>query len=272
MDTDEKTRQVYILKQLCTRQMWQGQVVHECIQRTMTNLKNGVPPLLPEEIIAKTRERMRAAFRSSREGVYHRKPKTLALFEHEYKVELSDDEWKQSWQHVERCLDNFYSSAYYAKLRDLPRQDFIQIEEFDSFRLDGVKVHAVLDLAYRESGVNHIVDWKTGKSASKDNKLQLTCYAMYAQEKWGVELGSIRITEYNLYNDRMDEDGVSSGDIDAVKSYMRGSVDDMRRLLTDVEGNRAEEDDFKGTTSGRECKRCNFQRICATKVCDKNQE
>ncbi len=262
MDADEKTREIYVLKQLTTRQMWQGQVVHECIRRTMTNLKNGVPPLLPKEIIDKTRERMRADYRSSRQGTYRQRPKTLALYEHEYEVAVSEEEWKGSWEHVEKCLDNFYSSAYYAKLHEMPRGDFIQVEEFDSFRLDDVKIHAVLDLAYRENELFHIVDWKTGKSDSRDNKMQLVCYALYGAGKWQAPLDKLRITEYNLYLDRMVENGVAEGDIDAMKEYMRGSVADMRRLLSDVEGNKAEEENFPGTTNAVICGRCNFQKLC----------
>ena len=268
MDCDERTRELYVLKQLTTRQMWQGQVVHDCIRRTMTNLKNGVPPLLPQEIIAKTRERMRADYRSSRQGVYRQRPKTLALFEHEYELEVSEEEWKQSWEHVEKCLDNFYSSAFYAKLHDMPRGNFIQIEEFDSFLLEGVKIHAVLDFAFTEEGLYRIVDWKTGKREGADSTLQLTCYALYGMGKWDAPLEQIRVIEYNLYGDKMVESDLAPGDIESLKAYVNGSVTDMRRLLSDIEGNKAEEGDFKGTTDAKQCARCNFGKLCPVKVED----
>jgi hypothetical protein len=36
-------------------------------------------------------EQMRAEFRSSKLKTYWKKPKTCALFEHEYEIELTDD-------------------------------------------------------------------------------------------------------------------------------------------------------------------------------------
>ena len=141
-------------------------------------------------------------------------------------------------------------------------------ESFDSFLLEGVKIHAVLDLAFKEEGLYRIVDWKTGKREGADSTLQLTCYALYGMGKWDAPLEQIRVIEYNLYGDKMVESDLAPGDIESLKAYVNGSVTDMRRLLSDIEGNKAEEGDFKGTTDAKQCARCNFGKLCPVKVED----
>ena len=41
IDTDDRTRMIYILKQLQNRQMWAGSKVHECIENTIKTIKDG---------------------------------------------------------------------------------------------------------------------------------------------------------------------------------------------------------------------------------------
>jgi hypothetical protein len=80
-------RRLYVLKQLASRQMWAGRVVHDAIEMALHVYKEGrdVPV---EPFIADVVERMRNEWRSSRAGRYRENPKTLALFEHEYTLDL----------------------------------------------------------------------------------------------------------------------------------------------------------------------------------------
>jgi CRISPR/Cas system-associated exonuclease Cas4 (RecB family) len=43
-----------------------------------------------------------------------------------------------------------------------------------------------------------IIDWKTGRSMSEDVSIQLSFYAVYVMEKWGVDPENVRLIEYNL--------------------------------------------------------------------------
>ena len=43
-----------------------------------------------------------------------------------------------------------------------------------------------------------IIDWKTGRRTSEDVSIQLSCYAVYVMEKWGVDPENVRLIEYNL--------------------------------------------------------------------------
>jgi hypothetical protein len=195
----ERTRQIYILKNLKNRFMWSGSKVHDCIKHTLTNLQRSISVLDVDQIISITLNQMREEFRSSREKRYLTHPKTCALFEHEYDVDILDADWKKVADNAVQCLKNFYASETFDLLKDLPHQMWLEVEDFSSFNLNNAKVWAVLDCSFRtEGGGITIIDWKTGKSMSEDVSMQLSCYAMYAMEKWKVDSEKVKLIEYNL--------------------------------------------------------------------------
>lgn len=259
----QRTWQVYMLKNLKNRFMWTGDLVHQCIKHTLKNLQRGISILSREEIIAITLDRMREEFRSSREKRYRTHPKTCALFEHEYEIAMVDSEWRLAADNVVQCLKNFYGSRLFAELKALPPAEWLEIEDFSFFYLDGVKVWAVLDCSFRTPNGITIVDWKTGRTTREDLSLQLACYAMYAQENWKVDLDRIRLIEYNLAAGQETEFHISKGEIRNTRSYIRGSVSDMQSLLSDIKNNiPRDEEFFKKVDDDAIHDRCNFKKIC----------
>ena len=138
-DAPVRTREIYVLKNLKTRQIWTGEKVHECIERSLSNIRRGIRVLSVDEIVSITLKQMRAEFRSSRSKHYLNYPKTCALFEHEYELEVTDEQWKEMAQNVETCLRNFYASDIYEGLKAHQREGWLEVEEFSSFQLDGTK-------------------------------------------------------------------------------------------------------------------------------------
>ena len=65
IDTDDRTKTIYILKQLQNRQMWAGKKVHECIENTLKNIQDGLK-VNEEEAIEDTLDVMRKDFKSSK--------------------------------------------------------------------------------------------------------------------------------------------------------------------------------------------------------------
>ena len=158
----ERIRKIYVLKNLKNRFMWAGEKVHDCIKHTLKNLQRNVSILPMEDIVSITLNQMRDEFRSSRDKRYVAYPKSCALFEHEYDLDLPDDKWKKIADDVEKCLRNFYQSETFALLKELPEQNWLEVEDFSSFYIDGTKVWAVIDCSFRtEKGIT-IIDWKTG--------------------------------------------------------------------------------------------------------------
>ncbi len=267
LNAPERTRQIYILKQLTIRYIWIGQVVHSCIERSMKNLYRGIRPLNMEEIIQITLKMMRGDFVSSQRKRYLRKPKTCALFEHEYDIDVDKEAWNRVFGHVEECLRNFYDSKVYQKVCSLPKDNWLEIEEFSHFWLDYVKVSVSLDFACKEGKDVIIYDWKTGKSEKMErDNTQLACYALYAMEKWEVPIANIKTIEYNLARNETYEFPVDEAVIEGVKEYMKGSIRDMKELLRDEDLNEAVEDDFTKTTDENVCSQCNFRKVCVQEV------
>lgn len=259
---DPQKRELYILSKLKSRHMWAGEVVHDCIERTLKNIETGIDPLPPEKILEITRDRMREAYKSSKQGLYRDRPKTCALFEHEFKESIQNSEWKRIADHVDHCLKTFYKSDIYAEIRSLPVKNWLEVERLAGFNLSGTHVHVKLDFAYQKADGIVIIDWKTGRWDSGDNSIQLACYARYAQEKWGVEPGKITTMEFNLATGKSKGQKCSPGSIKSVESYILGSIEDMKKYLRNVENNEAHKMDFKATENAETCRRCNYQKIC----------
>jgi CRISPR/Cas system-associated exonuclease Cas4 (RecB family) len=259
----ERTRQIYILKNLKNRQMWAGEKVHECIQRSLNNIRRGIKVLSVDEIVSITLDQMRSEFRSSRAKNYLKNPKSCALFEHEYGIEMTDDQWKEVAGNVETCLRTFYASDIYVGLKSHPRSDWLEVEEFSSFLLDNIKINLAIDCAIKEGDDIIIYDWKTGKSMPEDLSIQLCCYALYTIEKWHISPQSLRIIEYNLSFNKATEFSVTHGEAENIKGYIRGSIKDMQSLLTDVSNNIPfEEEKFTKVEDDRVSLRCNFRGVC----------
>jgi len=262
-DAPERTRQIYILKNLKNRHVWAGEKVHLCIQRSLNNIRRGIKVLSVDEIVSITLKLMRSEFRSSRARNYLKSPKTCALFEHEYGIEVTDDQWKEVAQNVDTCLRNFYASDIYDGLKSHPQDAWLEVEEFSSFRLDNIKINLIIDCAIKKEENILVYDWKTGKSIPEDLPIQLSCYALYALEKWRIRPQSLRIIEYNLFFDKVAEFSVTQGDLEDIKGYIRGSIKDMRSLLWDPDNNIPfVEDRFSKVEDERVSLRCNFRKVC----------
>jgi hypothetical protein len=148
-------------------------------------------------------------------------------------------------------------------LKSLPRNGWLEVEEFSSFALDSTKINLAIDCAISEGEDIVIYDWKTGKTLSENVSLQLSCYALYAVEKWRIPWDHLRVIEFNLSYGKALESSVTPRQADEIKSYIRGSIKDMQSLLSDPENNTPmEESRFTKVQDERISSRCNFRKVC----------
>lgn len=258
-----RVRDIYMLKQLKTRPTWIGEVVHDCIKRSLKNIVRGVPVLPLDEILELTRERMRTDFRNSRSGRYRENPRhACGLFEHEYGVPVSDEQWRAAAEQVDLCLRNFYESDVYGMLRSLPPHAFLEVEELSKIPLDGIDINIKLDCAIRESDRIVIWDWKTGRGTGSSSQLQMACYAYYASARYAVPIRHVVTRRFELFHNTLHEESIGEKALGELLSYIRGSIKDMRAVLDDPERNVASEERFRKVSRRNICSRCNFLRVC----------
>ena len=184
-------RRLYVLKQLTGRQGWAGRTVHSAVELILRALHAG-EELSEERLIEDTVRRMREEWRFSRRGGYRERPKeAVALFEHEYGVEVSDQGWQVLRDHVGRCLRNFYRLPLFEEIRRTPRERWILIEDVRAFEFEGTPIYAAPDFGYwtRDDRLA-LVDWKTGSPDPEETAVQLGGYALYARDILDVPAGA----------------------------------------------------------------------------------
>jgi len=261
-NADERCRKIYILKQLKNRKMWAGEKVHDCIRKSLHNIRNNIEPMSEDQAIDTTIDVMRKEYLSSKRGDYWKNPKSSSLIEHEYDFNIPDSEWKANAEHVALCLRTFYGSDVYKLIRGLSGSQWLEVEEFSGFLLQGDKVHVVLDFSCRKGDEIWIYDWKTGRTESERNSFQLACYTLYAVQKWNVEPKKIKTVEFNLLSAKASQYDLERTDLEAIKNHMLSSIRDMKQLLDDVDGNMAREERFAFTEDENTCRYCNFRKVC----------
>jgi hypothetical protein len=263
-DAPETTRRLYVLKQLKSRHMWAGEVVHGVVEQVLRDLGRGITLPRAEEAVASALARMRESFKDSREGRYWRRPKyTLGLFEHEYQLDVTDDDWRQNAEHVATCIRNFFASDVYARLKAMPADDFLEIEKLSTFEISGVKVWVKLDCCLQAGSGVFIIDWKTGRSDRGEHANQLACYALYAARQWGVEPRQIQTLVYNLALAEGRTYQITADTVSQARDEIMESAGAMRGYLVDAGGNEPlPEAEFPLSTDERPCRWCNFRGAC----------
>ena len=263
-DADELSKKLYMLNKMTSLPMLAGSIVHDEVERTLKILRYG-----RKADIEKSKENVIKNFKQSwaqsKNKEWKDSPKWKAnLFEHYYKKSLSDKELLDIRDLMVNSVDGFFASDSYRFIQTMSDTQWLAIEDLDSFEVHGAKLWVKLDFAIRHGERVYIYDWKTGKVA-KENEVQLAIYALYAKQKWDVDLSLIRL--FDVYLNQQLPVKVKPTDrlIDSAKGIIENSIDSMKELLTDVDNNKTEIDLFPLVSEDKEsypCSYCSFQTIC----------
>jgi hypothetical protein len=256
-------RALYVLKHLTGRQGWAGRVVHGAVELALRALHAGRE--LPEAwLIEETVRRMRAEWRFSRRGGYRERPKDgVALFEHEYGLDVAPATWQALREHVVRCLRNFHRLPLLEEIRRTPRERWILIEDVRAFDFEGTPVYAAPDFGYwTRADRLALVDWKTGSPDPGETAVQLGGYALYAQDILDTPPDRVDLLEVNLRAGEVTVHPWDAARLDAMRERLRLSIRAMKAWLRDPEGNVAVLEDFERTEDLRLCRGCNFRAVC----------
>jgi hypothetical protein len=279
-------RELYVLKKLSSRWQWAGSVVHGTLKRMLQAAKATGTFWPLEKTLERTRSKARSEWGWSRDKSYWREPSQIVgLVEHEYGEVVPDAEWKRIYEEViEGSLRAFYASPLLEELRRVPREQWLSVDELDSWEFEGTKIWVAVDFAYRDAdGRVHILDWKTGKERGVDHT-QVGIYALYAQRKWSVAPEEVRGGLVYLAPPAHPEpvegragpakpgNGSPGGEVVPVRAdagalldcqgKMRSSIAAMRAMLLDPAKNAAVEETFPRPAEREACRRCAFRRPC----------
>ena len=261
-DAPENVKELYMLKNVKSRHIWIGNVVHDAIKNLLLKHKAG-HKLELGYILSSLRKQIEGDFSSSKSKTYKKYPKTCGLFEHEYDILVSKDEWDELFKIAEKCIVNFYNSDTFKQIKTINPSDWVFLEDFLNFDFEGTKVHLMIDFAIKQEDSIVLYDWKTGKEREdKSIDMQLSSYALYVLQKWSLPPEKVAAKVYNAAIDKEDSFQITGDIIEDTKNYMRQSIQKMKSFLRDEENNIASIEDFPKTSDEYRCTRCSFKRVC----------
>ncbi len=263
--SDPKVRALYTLKNLKSRHMWLGEVVHHAIENALKHYQT-TRQMVTEISLEQITQRMRKEFRESRDHQYRQKPaKTLGLYEHEYEQNISDEKWAELHDNARRMFTNFANIIFPRLAKPVPVENWKLIETMQTFNFEGTLIYVKIDFAYMDNAVSslNIVDWKTGKSEDVDNEIQLDCYGLFSRDYFHIDTAKIRTTECNVNSGKETVRHMIEAKMDFAKHYIRNSIAGMKRSLVDPAKNVAREEDFPFTENEQTCRFCVFKKVCA---------
>ena len=263
-DAPARTRELYRLKRLSTRQQWAGHHAHQAIEYLLKGARRDPTGAMSAAAEPREIELMRVEFRASRAGANRADPVRVAgLFEHEYNLDVPAAEWKATVDRAATAIRNFLASDHWTILRALPDEAFLAVERRAHFVLDGLKVSAVPDCAIRHNGKVTLYDWKTGTTAPAEHRMQMGVYALLALDQWATAPEEIEAVVFNPVLDRKETFTFSADDLESLREFVRDSADEMLFPLEDPQANIAGDGaSFDCTEHEEPCKTCPFLRAC----------
>jgi len=256
-------RKAYTLKLMVNLDMLAGQIVHDVIREIFDREREGLSTVTCEQARKLARTRLRDAWRQSKDHLWRRSPKRFTnLFEHYYGHEVPQSRLESIGEKVDTCITNLFGSETFKAIQRAGVKRWLAIDQLDFFEFAGVKIYAVPDFALRDGQTVRIYDWKTGKPDA-NVELQLTCYALFANKRWGVPLDRTVPLAVYLRAGQTEQIDATEERAARLKDYIRTTLFEMMRLLRSVEHNVPRGmDAFSPTDDPARCARCFFQEMC----------
>lgn len=271
-DADEKTRLLYLLKNITSLPKWAGAIVHDTIKDALTLTASTGQKPTKQALQDAALSRMRSTWMEYLNKEWIKSPKKTNIFELYYGdgenygelKRLPKEQTDAVKEKIMTCLEFFSFSPIVKQFLELPTKNWKTIDQLDSFKVDDIKVWCALDFAFEDNeGIIHILDWKTGGENKANLRQQLACYALYATQAFNVPLEKIALHGVFL-NDggRCSDYPVQADLLTNVSQQIKASYQAMKAKLTDPDKNLATEDNFQCNPSEFNCRQCNFRRVC----------
>lgn len=258
-----EARLLYRLKQILALPMWSGKVVHRTLEIALKRIAQRQPMTL-DAMQTLARKMLNEEWAESETRKWMRHPKKhVNLFDHYYQREVSAEDRALLRDRVFSSLQGWFDLGLAEELAAVESKDFLTVEELKSFEVNGVKVWAVMDCAFRRDGRVMIYDWKTGKAGEETEASdQLICYALFAMHEWKTPLEAIEVALAYLPERQIQRHAIDASQLIEFRERLYQSVGEMTGCLADAKQNIARECDFDKTTDAFTCRECQFQEVC----------
>lgn len=256
-----RARELFILRTLRNRYMWVGEVVHNMIELCLSAWSRHENVSL-EDLVERGTRTMRAHYAESLQGMYRERPmRALGLVEHEHRMPITREEWRERRDHMERCLRNFFALELTQTVRALPRWRWLALESSGTFEIDGAMIMVKPDLAWRDEEDRVVmVDWKTGVPHPADEEQQLAVYGLFAQRTWGLRADHMRAVVAYLSTGETREVRVEPRHLEVAEAQISESLVRMRALVEP--GERDDLSRFPMRENPDQCALCGFRKVC----------
>lgn len=279
---DETLREIAFLKKLKNLAMWKGDIFHALVADYFQAVRRS-KVLSIEDLITEHQNKMRREWRFSASKAFRLNPRAisddggLALFEHEYDENLSEEDFAEAARDVGQWAHQF---AGWAADRDIAlavqRAEQVWIEpptygpRAPGFMFDGVQVLTKVDLALQSLDGNFVIfDWKTGMPSPRPSQqfdhaeFQVSVYQLWPHLGQGRPLDSIKAHLVYMAGEPVQKTfSIDQNLREHTLSLIRRSIARVLHFenLRKQEGLSLE--DLNYAAFPWICKRCPFKRVC----------
>jgi hypothetical protein len=199
---------------------------------------------------------------------FDRPPKPVTYWSDVYSDGLDLTVVQEARSRIRWLLQRASGNPYIRHLARLPSERIVLADEtrWEDKKVDyfGIELFGMPDvLAYSDDGSANFIDWKTGRDEAKDAEAQMGAQALFAREKFGIELNAAKA--HVVYLDSGDVTVIGDLVLAAQKaaSLVDTFVEDIRRRLSDPDGNVADDlEQFPMSDQQQRCTYCNFKELC----------
>ncbi|MGM0567809.1 MAG: PD-(D/E)XK nuclease family protein [Elusimicrobiota bacterium] len=270
-DAGEEAKQAYRLKKLTGIHLLLGSAIHEVAEYAAKILKSTGSLPAQDKLIEKVRFLLNSAWKESQQPELWKKSPNSYLMLHGfyYGNGLSESLIKKIKDKLYTAIPNILNSSSFKEISEAGG-DCVEITEgMDTFKVSGIDIYAVPDLAYRRpSGKWVVTDWKTGKKQSSHAD-QIYVYCLYLAQKMGVSPDNIAGRIEYLISGDCREIKVDASSLEMAKKEITGSIKEMKSELKDPERNIPfEKERYPLTGQRRFCRYCNYYELCKKELGD----
>lgn len=269
---EQLRHEAFLLKQLQSLSIWQGDLVHEIVADALPDILRGKSSIDSASLIDKANLLAGGQFEFSAERKYRTPGLTktgsekiyCALTEHEVDKQMPQDALSNVAATLAHCLKNFVQNT--DLIRSIRNGHDHKIEKWSGFSLDDVWVSVKLDLAYlRPEGQPTIVDWKVANSETSDYAGQLGIYALaITKMDWwkNIQPDAIELYEVNLLRGEVIRHCMNIERLEAAEDLIYRSCIDIKTLFGSHSFADLDLDELEVANRPGTCATCNYSKLC----------